>query len=363
MKSWEKMKDWIPLLIALLAIAGAIALLELQKPNNPSVSSEIAGLGASEKAGIYPAAREITNPSGFINADNITVSQFVGKKVVLVDFWTYSCINCQRTTPYLNAWHSKYNDKGLQIIGIHSPEFEFEKDYENVKKAVKKFGIEYPVVLDNDYATWAAYKNRYWPRKYLIDIDGFIVYDHIGEGAYEETELKIQELLEERMERLGMNESISIQIEREKGFDAVPKTPEIYFGSARNELFANGMQFTTGIQTHAEPNETQANRFYLSGEWNVQPEYAENNGSAAIILHYRAKSVYFVAQGEATVEITIDGMPLKAKGSDVFELDGKTLFKTGDSRLYSLVEEPSYGEHVLRLDIKGNLKAYTFTFG
>lgn len=152
----------------------------------------------AEKQKKFDAAREITTPNGFINTDGITVSEFIGKKVILIDFWTYSCINCQRTIPYLNSWYEKYEKEGLIILGVHTPEFEFEKDYNNVVKAVEKFEIKYPVILDNDYSTWTSYKNRYWPRKYLIDIDGFIVYDHIGEGAYNETEEKIVELLSEK---------------------------------------------------------------------------------------------------------------------------------------------------------------------
>ena len=145
-----------------------------------------------EKSKRYSVAKEITTPDGFINTDGkpVTIGEFVGKKVVLLDIWTYSCINCQRTTPYLNAWYEKYKDDGLVIIGLHTPEFEFEKVYQNVLDATNRLGIKYPVVLDNDYSTWNAYQNRFWPRKYLIDIDGFVVYDHIGEGAYEETETK-----------------------------------------------------------------------------------------------------------------------------------------------------------------------------
>src|SRR3989338_3982296 len=157
----------------------------------------------NDKASKYESAKEISTPDGFINTDNITIGELVGKKVVLLDIWTYSCINCQRTLPYLKAWHGKYKDKGLVIIGLHTPEFEFEKIYDNVRAAVQKFGITYPVVLDNDYSTWRAYRNQYWPRKYLIDIDGYIAYDHIGEGGYEETERQIQKALEERMTRLG----------------------------------------------------------------------------------------------------------------------------------------------------------------
>lgn len=148
---------------------------------------------------------EITNPSGFVNTNDqpIKIADYVGKQVILLDIITYSCINCQRTFPYVNAWYDKYKDEGLIVIGLHTPEFAFEKDKNNVENAMKEFGITFPVVLDNDYATWNALGNRFWPRKYLIDIHGNIVYDHIGEGAYEETENKIQELLKEREAVLG----------------------------------------------------------------------------------------------------------------------------------------------------------------
>jgi len=122
--------------------------------------------------------------AGYINTenyggDNFQLQDYIGKKVILVDFWTYTCINCQRTLPYITSWHEKYSDKCLLIVGVHTPEFEFEKKIENVKNAVQEFGIQYPVVQDNDYATWRAYKNNYWPHKYLIDINGDIVYDHV----------------------------------------------------------------------------------------------------------------------------------------------------------------------------------------
>lgn len=138
----------------------------------------------------FKLAPELTGISGYINTadgQKLTLADLKGK-VVIVDFWTYSCINCIRTIPYLNAWYDKYADKGLVIVGVHSPEFEFEKNYDNVKTAVEKFGIKYPVVQDNDKGTWNAYQNRYWPHKYLIDDEGYIRYDHIGEGGYADTE-------------------------------------------------------------------------------------------------------------------------------------------------------------------------------
>ena len=205
----------ITLILVLIAIASAITYLESLKPVRispqeavirPNVAAGNLSNAAQEerilnrdKLAKYPFAKEIVNPSGYINTDKITVSELIGKKVILIDFWTYSCINCQRTIPYLNSWYEKYGDKGLEIIGVHTPEFLFEQKYENVLAAVNKFGVKYPVVMDNNYSTWTAYGNLYWPHKYLIDIDGFIVYDHIGEGAYDEAEQKIQELLQERM--------------------------------------------------------------------------------------------------------------------------------------------------------------------
>ncbi len=145
----------------------------------------------------FKGAPELTKVNGFIDHNPITLADLRGK-VVLLDFWTYSCINCIRTIPYLSAWYEKYANEGLMIIGIHTPEFEFEKDYNNVKAVVEKFDITYPVVQDNEKGTWNAYENRYWPQKYLIDSDGYVRYDHICEGAYAETEKVIQSLLAER---------------------------------------------------------------------------------------------------------------------------------------------------------------------
>lgn len=163
-------------------------------------------LTLAQKAAKYPLAPEIVDPNGFINTDGqpITLAQFKGKKVVLIDFWTYSCINCQRTIPYLNDWYKKYSDQGLEIIGISTPEFSFEKVQSNVQQAVTSLGIKYPVVLDNNMGTWNAYGNEYWPREYLVDIDGYIVHDHAGEGDYADTEQAIQQALAERDSRLGI---------------------------------------------------------------------------------------------------------------------------------------------------------------
>ena len=331
----------------------------------------------------YERAKELTTPDGFINTSTgsvqapITIGQFIGKKVVLLDIWTYSCINCQRTLPYLKAWWEKYKDKGLMIIGLHTPEFEFEKKYENVLAAVEKFGITYPVALDNDYSTWRAYRNQYWPRKYLIDIDGYIVYDHIGEGGYEETERQIQKVLAERMERLGKKDGVALPVTKESAA-ARPESPETYFGAFRNENFGNGARGTIGEQTLAATEEVNRNTFYLVGDWNITREYAENkNANAQILFKYKARDVYFVASSEKGVRaaLYLDGGMLKGKGASAYACrlqgfcGGEDVSANGtvfikEDRLYKLIQHDGIEEHTLKIEIESpGLKAFTFTFG
>jgi thiol-disulfide isomerase/thioredoxin len=341
-------------------------------------------IAPSSKALLYERAKEITTPDGFLNSPNsggadkpFAIGEFVGKKVVLLDIWTYSCINCQRTLPYLNSWHEKYADKGLVIIGLHTPEFEFEKVYENVLSAVEKFGIKYPVVLDNDYSTWQAYRNRYWPRKYLIDIDGYIVYDRIGEGGYEETERQIQKALNERAKRLGEGNVTALPL-TEETTPARAGSPETYFGSKRNELLANGKQGVSGEQTFSLPDTLMQNQLYFGGTWNIQDEYAENEiAGASIAFRYRSKEVYFVASSErgVRVKLYLDGKLLKGEGTTVLEcreqgwcggddvsIDGTAFIK--EDRLYKLIEHTGEETHTLRIEAESpGLKAFTFTFG
>ncbi|MDP3771933.1 MAG: redoxin domain-containing protein [bacterium] len=389
----------ILLIIALVVISIAILLIERRKPMSTTAGSaeipfktlstaQIDGeQGKSQhetaaqiqaivekKAATYPRAKEIVNPSGFINApDSLHIADLIGKKIILVDFWTYSCINCQRTLPYLNEWYKKYRAAGLEIVSIHTPEFDFEKDRANVVSAVKKYGIEYPVVQDNDYATWSAYQNLYWPHKYLIDTDGFIVYDHIGEGSYEETEQKIQELLVELHVRLGAKEMPVPAITTpaaaiDVAFDKVG-SHETYFGSARNEFLANGERKKSGTQVLTLPDQTVLNALTLGGTWDFSPEFAENKtANARIVYRYHAKRVYLVASGGAGVELEIlrDGKLLgKAAGKDIREAGGISRVTIRESRLYELISDPDgYGTHTLEIIMKQpGLKAFAFTFG
>ncbi len=315
-------------------------------------------LTPEEKQKNFILAPDLSTIDGYINTNGepITISQYKGKKVVLLDIWTYSCINCQRTIPYLKTWNKEYESEGLVIIGLHTPEFAFERIQKNVEDAVKSFGITYPVVLDNDFSTWTAYHNQYWPRKYLIDVDGYIVYDHAGEGAYEQTEKAIQAALKELNSRLNTNVSVKNTISNPSGAISVSphqvNSPETYFGSGRNEYLANGAKFTSGTQTLTTPDTIDLNKLYLGGTWIFNSEYAQSTGGS-ISFKYNAKNVYFVASSKdgAQLEVYIDG-----------KLDHTIFIQS--NKLYDVVKGSEYGEHTLLLKIKnGSLDAYTFTFG
>jgi thiol-disulfide isomerase/thioredoxin len=303
----------------------------------------------------FPRYHEFQKPTAFLNSEPFALKDIVGKKVIMLDFMTYSCINCLRTIPYVNAWYDKYKNQGLEIVGIHAPEFSFERKVENVKAALLAQGIKFPVVMDNDFGTWQAYGNHYWPSKYLIDINGRVVYNHTGEGEYEEVEQKIQQLLQERQTKLGDAGVVSKDyVELSNVETPEPQSPEIYFGSERNEYLGNGSSFSEGKQIFTEPIQVNVNTLYLGGTWNITREYAENMGKAKIIFRYRAKSVYMVASSDKGSVVTIlkDGVPLD------------TNFNIKEDKLYTLIQDQEVGEHVLEIIIPASgLKAFTFTFG
>lgn len=342
-------------IVSALLVGGVLYSTSLEKPASLGVDAPT--LTLAEKKNKFSLGADISSPDGFINTDGkpISIEEFRGKKVVLLDIWTYSCINCQRTIPRLNELHEKYKDQGLEIIGLHTPEFAFEKVQKNVEDAVGRFGIKYPVVLDNDFSTWNAYGNRYWPRKYLIDIDGYVVYDHIGEGAYDDTERAVQVALKERNERLGIKADVPavvVEVEKEESTTDV-RSPEIYFGSARNHDFANGKKRAEGLQQLVVPEKTIPNKLYLGGAWTMTPEYAENKGQGTIFFKYSAKDVYMVASSAegADVEVWIDG-----KFVSTIRVQGELL--------YDVVNGKDHGEHTLELKVKSpGMRAFTFTFG
>jgi thiol-disulfide isomerase/thioredoxin len=323
----------------------------------------------------FKKAKNFTKISEYINTKPISLDD-LKDKVVLVDFWTYSCINCIRTIPHLNEWYDKYSDKGLVIVGIHTPEFDFEKDSNNVKSAVQKFGIKYPVLQDNDKETWDEYDNRYWPRKYLVDDEGYIRYDHIGEGAYNETEKVIQTLLSERATHLGIkniNLNVSQNIEGDSRLESQDvnfskiQSPELYFGYefARAPLGnIEGFNPNQSVFYNLPANsENKPNVIYLEGKWKNNPDNMElqsNNGS--IILKYNSKSVNIVAGGKGNFTVTQDGKLITNDLSKDSSNDGK--FVIDEQRLYNLVTNKDYGEHTIEIDVKGEgFQIYTFTFG
>ncbi len=362
------------LLIVVATIAGAILLLEQAKPMEGS-GKRVTLATTTDKVATYPPAVEFSNPTGFINSPSpegsdkpFTLKSLIGKKVILVDFWTYSCINCIRTLPYLTGWYERYHDKGLEIVGVHTPEFGFEKVYANVLAAVRKFGIAYPVVLDSDYGTWSAYGNQYWPHEYLIDIDGYIVEDHVGEGGYAQTEEEIQKLLAERARRLGEVVAVSgptLSPSKAEPAGQHPLSPETYFGAGRNEFFGNGTQGVEGTQMLTIPAATEPEEFYLSGSWNFTKEYAKNLTSARIRYAYQGDNLFFVASSErgVTIKILRDGKPLSAdiRGEDV---DADSTAHIKENRLYRLIEDKMWGQHTIDIQVESpGLQAFTFTFG
>lgn len=316
----------------------------------------------------YEQYKEIINPSGFVNSEEFKLADLVGEKVILLDIMTYSCINCQRTFPYLNTWYETYKDEGLEIVGIHTPEFAFEKNIENVRDAAKRFELAFPLVLDNTYDTWNAYGNRYWPRKYLIDIHGNIVYDHIGEGAYDTTEKKIQELLEERKQVLNADIKLTKEMQKPENAEAVNhsvvKSPETYFGSLRAKFLGNATEENETIITFSQPLDIDPNKIYLVGTWDIQPEYAEAiSDDARIIYGYTAQKVFLVMSSEKNVRlnVNVDNKKITSTSEGIHVKNG--ILPVQNEQLYRIIENEASSSHILDLEVEKGLRAFAFTFG
>lgn len=293
-----------------------------------------------ESAVALPAqgnAPEFVGIEKWLNSEPLTMQSLRGK-VVLVDFWTYTCINCIRTLPHVTSWYEKYKDKGFVVVGVHTPEFEFEKKKENVENAIKQYGIRYPVAQDNNYATWKAYSNQYWPAEYLIDAKGVIRRTHFGEGEYDKTEEAIQALLTEA------GGTVTEQVS--PGVDETPRmrlTPETYVGSRRSE-----------------------GRAQLSGKWSVQDEYAESGKDSSLLINFYANKVFLVItpkNANDVVKVYLDDklVDVAVAGKDV--RNGKVVIDT--ARLYELINlKGAVGNHTLRLEfLTPGVKIYAFTFG
>jgi len=317
----------------------------------------------------FKKAPDLLGIAHYLNTTPEKLASEMKGKVVLYDIWTYSCINCIRTLPYITSWNDKYSDEGLLIIGIHSPEFEFEKDKDNVELALAKHGITYAVVMDNDWETWKAFENRYWPRKYIADHEGYIRYDHIGEGAYKETEKVIQQLLKERSASLGVQmASAETLVDIEEFQHTNFRSPELYFGykfaQGRNQLGSAEGFNQNKIITYGEPDSVQLHKFYPVGDWlNLEDSMRLESDSGSILVRYTAKQVNIVTENSADLEIFLDGHPLDEKYAGL-DIDSGNKITVTDADLYNIISSENSSTHELEIKInQKGFEIFTFTFG
>lgn len=329
----------------------------LNRFENSSIVTQ--GLNALKKKQSVPQSSVDTPAPDFVgitkwlNTDkSLTIADLKGK-VVLVDFWTYTCINCIRSLPFVTSWYDKYKDQGFVVIGVHTPEFEFEKDTNNVLNAIKQYNIHYPVPQDNNYATWNAYNNQYWPAEYLIDAKGNIRRTHFGEGEYDQTEMAIQALLKEK----GSSMSAGLV----NLADQTPHTqlsPETYLGSKRMQFYYPSGQLENGQQNFTLSDNLPLNSFEFGGQWSITDDTAITGDKAILNYNFFADKVYIILRsgknpsGVAKVKVFLDN---KLDGIITIDVD----------RLYGVVDlHGNTGEHILRLEFQTpGVEAYTFTFG
>ncbi len=310
----------------------------------------------------------------WLNSPPLSFRQLRGR-VVLVDFWDYTCVNCLRTLPYVQSWHERYVGKGLTVIGVHTPEFTFAQYESNVERGVREFGLTYPIVLDNDREIWKAFANRYWPTKYLLDKEGYLRYAHFGEGAYHECEEVIRELLLEANPTLAFSPLME-PVRDEDRASAVCFRPssELYLGNARGRIGNQGGFREDAIADYVLPDQLQENFFYVSGRWASTAEYMEAAGEGyhRIVLKYEASGVNLVMaapRGKAC-EVTIlqDGEPLSRtqKTADTrFRISNgaeESYIAVQQPRMYSLVDNHDFGAHTLELRCPAGTAAFAFTF-
>jgi thiol-disulfide isomerase/thioredoxin len=310
----------------------------------------------------------------WLNSPPLSFRQLRGR-AVLVDFWDYTCLNCIRTLPYVKAWHERYKDVGLTVIGVHTPEFTFAQYESNVERGVREFGLSYPIVIDSNYEIWKAFANRGWPSKYLLDKEGYLRYAHVGEGAYQECEEVIQELLRE-IDPDVLLPGLLTPIRAEDGLNAIcfPATPELYLGHRRGRLGNAGGFKEDQVADYEFAGELGENSFYANGQWASTAEYFESAGEGAhhLSIRYSASAVNLVMaspRGPACeVIIRQDGEPLTRQQATA-DTQFHTISGTEESlvlvqqpRMYFLVDNHEYGEHMLELICPAGLAAFAFTF-
>ena len=364
----KRMQPYLP------AIFGVLALLLVA-----GVGYGLTHTGSNIAAAVVPggqSAPEFAGISDWENSQPLTLASLKGK-VVLVDFWTYSCINCQRTFPYLRDWWHKYKDQGLVIVGVHSPEFDFEKSVPNIRAAIKEYKVEWPVAVDSQMATWNAYGNQYWPAEYLVDKDGNVRYTSFGEGDYDKTEAAIRQRLADAGHKVDSVPGSNI----DPGLtaDAQLQTRELYAAAGRG-FNANGehpgQPFAyTDPGADGTDGHRRNNFIYWQGTWNIGQEFAEYIGTTPpsagfFAIEYQARSVYIVAESSGGVRrayVTLDGADVsRADAGSALQYDsaGHSYIDVDRSDLFSLVKRTDFTRHVLRVSPSDpGFRLFTFTFG
>lgn len=325
---------------------------------------------------VQTAAPELEGGISWINSRPLKLADLRGR-VVLLNFFDYSCVNCLRVFPYLQEWQRRYADAGLVVIGVHTPQYEFSADPRNVYAAVMRSGLTYPVVVDSDGLIAEAYDNRFWPRTFLVDQAGVVRFDHTGEGAYIETERQVQELLAE----INPARAFVPLMEPVHDFDrpdatCYPITPELYLGHLRGALDSPSTVLTNGVTMYRLPESIEAEKVYAQGAWDNQAEYLRHTRDTEaledfILLRYDAVEVNAVMKPEdiywKQVFVQRDGawLPRSLAGTDItYDDEGRSYVRVDQARMYNLIRHQPYGHHQLRLYTTGlGLSVYSFSFG
>ena len=339
------------------SVSKQLAKLKGTKVVPPSTSGDQSGLFNASGA-----AAEFTGITKWLNTAKPETLASLKGKVVLVDFWTYSCINCLRTLPHVEAWYNKYHSAGFEVVGVSTPEFAFEKDAGNVSDAIKRYKIPYPVALDNNYKTWNAYNNEYWPAEYLIDASGQVRRTEFGEGNYDQTEQAIRTLLADTGKKITVAPSVVA--------DTTPHaqiTPETYFGANRSQYGYPEPSYPTGTFTIPEQKTVAQDHYAFGGTWTIQPDDAQAAKGATITEQFGASDVYMILKpastGKSQVAVTYNGKPLTGKfaGSDV--VNG--IITVDSDRLYNIFSSgTAFTMGTLRFTfLNEGIQAFTFTFG
>jgi thiol-disulfide isomerase/thioredoxin len=354
-------RRWPYLVAAIVLLVGASAAIAVSGHTSPNRISGTAGLS---DLGPAPA---LVGGGDWINSAPLTPRDLRGK-VIVYDFWTYSCVNCVRTIPYLRSWYDRYRGDGLVIVGVHSPEFQFEHDLGNVRRAVTELHVDYPVVQDNQLAIWSAFKNNYWPADYLADRTGRLRSMHIGEGDYANTENLLRELLQVTK---TSPRATSPHLPREGNppTETDNVTLETYLGTDRGATNANPGTATYPTSDALDLHDGEA---AVTGTWTATPQYLRSGSAgASIVLRYDAREVNLVMATDngkpVVVEVLVDGRPLVAAdrtAETVVEPGGRTVVRVSASDLYRIVLGPAIESHTVTLVARSaGLRAYAFTFG